>query len=222
MCNLYSHTRNVEALRRLFRPDRLSSSAGNFAGQPAIFPGYDGAVVRLQDGQRELTMMHWGFLLPQRGKAPKIVNNTRDDKVNSSSFWKSSFVERRCLIPASSFAEYHPTERDGNGHKRVVWFALAGDEPRPPFAFAGIWRSWKGEYRGEFRELDVYSMLTTTPNELVKPIHPTRMPVILHAENHETWLTASPEAALRLCKPFPAGQMRITSATGKADEPQAV
>jgi putative SOS response-associated peptidase YedK len=142
MCNLYSHTTNVEAVRRLFNLCAIASSAGNLPAQPAIFPAYDGPVIRQVDGERELSMMHWGFILPQRDKAPKVVNNTRDDKATSSGFWKSSFEERRCLIPASSFAEYHPNNRDENGHKTVVWFAMKGDEQRPPFAFAGIWRTW--------------------------------------------------------------------------------
>jgi len=164
-------TTNVEAMRNLFKVGSFDISAGNLPSQPAIFPAYDASVIRQVNGERELSMMHWGFILPQRDKAPKVVNNARDDKATCSGFWKSSFEERRCLIPASSFAEYHPKNRDENGHKTVVWFAVVGDEPRPPFAFAGIWRTWKGNYKGELREMNVYSILTTTPNEVVKPIH---------------------------------------------------
>jgi putative SOS response-associated peptidase YedK len=218
MCNLYSNTMPLDAMRRMFKPDRVNNSAGNFGGQPSIFPAYDGAMVRTMQGKRELTMMHWGFILPQKDKAPKVVNNARDDKMMEARFWKSSFEERRCLIPGTSFAEYHPTEKDENGHKAVVWFALKGDEPRPPFAFAGIWRTWKGNYKGELRELQCYSMLTTKPNDLVKPIHPSRMPVILDADDYETWLTGSSEQAMKLCQPFDANRMRITMASGKADD----
>jgi len=32
--------------------------------------------------------------------------------------------------------------------------------------------------------------LTTEPNAIVKPIHPKAMPVILHLNDWETWLTA--------------------------------
>jgi putative SOS response-associated peptidase YedK len=220
MCNLYSNTTALEAMRRLFKLDRVDSSAGNFAGQASIFPAYEGAVVRQVEGQLELTMMHWGFILPQKDKAAKVVNNTRDDKVQSSSFWKSSFEERRCLIPASSFAEYHPTHTNEKGHKTVVWFSIKGDEPRPPFAFAGIWRHWKGNYKDELREMNVYSMLTTKPNELVKPIHPTRMPVILHPDDHEQWLSGTADEAKELLKPYDPNFMRIALEGGKSDEGQ--
>ncbi|MEO1775649.1 MAG: SOS response-associated peptidase family protein [Pseudomonadota bacterium] len=36
---------------------------------------------------------------------PKAVNNARDDKVRTSPFWRSSFEERHCLIPATSYCE---------------------------------------------------------------------------------------------------------------------
>jgi len=124
MCNLYSQTTNVEAMRRLFKVGKIDSSAANLPSQPSIFPAYDGPIIRLHEGERKLSMMHWGFILPQKGKAPKVVNNTRDDKVRTSNFWKASFEERRCLIPATSFAEYHPTHKDEKGHKTVVWFSL--------------------------------------------------------------------------------------------------
>lgn len=222
MCNLYSITTNVEAIRRLFAVDWMGSSVGNLPAQPSIFPGNNAPVVRQVDGKRELSMMHWGFILPQRDKAPKVVNNTRDDKATSSRFWKSSFEERRCLIPASSFAEYHPTNKDKRGHKTVVWFAIKGDEPRPPFALAGIWRTWRGNYKGDLQEMNVYSMLTTVPNEVVEPIHPSRMPVILEADDHGTWLTGSPDKAAGLLAPLPAERMHIAMEGGKADDMRQV
>jgi putative SOS response-associated peptidase YedK len=221
MCNLYSLTTNVEAIRRLFKVKRISPDIGNMEPLPGIFPGQNAPVIRLDDdGERELTSMHWGFVMPQKGKAPKDVTNARDDRVTTSPFWKSSFQERRCLIPTSSFAEYHPTERNEKGHKLVVWFGLTGDEPRPPFVFAGLWRHWRGNYRNELVEFDSYSIVTTKPNEIVKPIHPTRMPVILKPDDHETWLNGSPEDAIELARPYPTGEMRIMYRGDKAD-PQA-
>jgi len=138
VCNLYRNFSNLDEISRLFRVNRIHPNAGNLARQSEIYPGYEAPVIRLTDDrERELVMMSWGFVLPQKGKAPKWVNNTRDDKVMTSGLWKSSFTERRCLIPATSFAEYHPTVRDERGHKAVVWFSMAGDDCTP-FAFAGI------------------------------------------------------------------------------------
>jgi putative SOS response-associated peptidase YedK len=71
-----------------------------------------------------------------RTGAPKRVTNVRDDKVLISRFWKASFRERRCLVPVTSWSE--------PGQGKWHWFAVKGDEPRPLFAFAGIWRAWNG------------------------------------------------------------------------------
>jgi len=213
MCNLYSMTSNQEAMRRLFRFTR--SEVGNLPLLPSIFPGQDAPVVRrLADDERELVMMNWGFVLPQDGKAPKRVTNARADKVATSPFWRSSFHERRCLVPATSFAE-------PKGKKPAVWhwFAVSGDEPRPPFAFAGLWRAWHGMLRGEMVNLDVMAIMTTTPNEVVSPIHPSRMPVILDEADHQTWLTGGPDAALALARPYPGNKMRVVFKGDTKDEP---
>ena len=69
----------------------------------AIFPGYQAPVVRkAADGERELVALSWGFVLLQKDKAPKRVTNIRDDKAQSK-FWRTSFEQRRCLVPASSY-----------------------------------------------------------------------------------------------------------------------
>jgi putative SOS response-associated peptidase YedK len=102
MCNLYSQTRAVEAVRQLFRvsPNRAAA----FEPKDAIFPGHIPAVRRAEDGERELLEVSWGFVLPQPGKAPRRVTNTRDDKIHSG-FWRDSFRQRRCLVPVTSFCE---------------------------------------------------------------------------------------------------------------------
>lgn len=214
MCNLYSQTLPRDAVTRLFRVG--GNRAAAFAPSPAIFPGNEAPVVRrAPDGEREIALLSWGFVLPQPGRAAKRVTNARDEKVQTSSFWKGSFEARRCLVPVTSFAE--PT-----GRRPAVWhwFALKGAEPRPLFAFAGLWRAWKGPLKpgGEPVAMDVYAFLTTAPNEVVRPIHPARMPVMLSGEQaFDTWLEGSPEEAFALARPFPASAMQIVHEGDKAD-----
>ena len=154
--------------------------------------------------------MSWGFVLPQAGKAPRRVTNFRDDKTRNSPFWRESFETRRCLIPATSFAE--PKQiTPATWH----WFALAGDDPRPLFAFAGIWRRYKGPLKkdGPVVELDVYSFMTTLPNALVSTINHERMPVILASEaDRTTWLTGTPDEAFSLARQLPPESLRIVQA----------
>jgi putative SOS response-associated peptidase YedK len=45
------------------------------------------------------------------------------------------------------------------------------------------------------------------------------MPVILHRDDWETWLTAEPKEALRLQRPWPDDQLQIVKrGTEKSDE----
>src|ERR1044071_6347141 len=104
MCNLYSMTRNREAILRLFRVGH--NRASSIESQASIFPGYQAAIIRrAADGERELINLNWGFVLLQKDRAPRRVTNVRDDKILTSKFWKPSFEQRRCLVPVSSYCE---------------------------------------------------------------------------------------------------------------------
>jgi putative SOS response-associated peptidase YedK len=208
MCNLYSLNKNKESVATMFRvPHNRMPQLPFF---PAVFPGYNAPVVRpTSDGDREVVLMSWGFVLLQSDKDPRRVTNVLDDKILDSKFWRPSFEERRCLVPATSFSEPH-----GSKPKPVpsCWFALKGDEPRPLFAFPGVWRRWKGPVKkdGPTVDLDVYSILTAEPNALVATVNHERSPVLLtRDEEFEAWLNAPPEAAMALAKPFDPDAMRI-------------
>ena len=207
MCNLYSMTRAREAVLRLFRVGHNRAAA--FEPRDAIFPGHTAPIVRIaDDGERELTTMSWGFVLPQPGKAPRRVTNTRDDKVLVSRFWTPSFRERRCLVPASSFCEPH----DGRTPATWHWFALAGDEPRPLFAFAGLWRHHKGPVKkdGPVVEIETFSFMTTVPNAATLSINHERSPVLLTSEAEwSAWLAGSDDEAMKLVAPIAGDSMRI-------------
>ena len=94
--------------------------------------------------------------------------------------WKDSFLNRRCLVPGTSFRE-----AKGRNPAEDFWFALIGDEARPLFAFAGLWRRGQPGIEGEEGGWITHTMVTTTPNKLVEPVHPTRMPVILDPQDYE-------------------------------------
>ncbi len=207
MCNLYSNTRSREAVRAWLRVS--DNRAYAFEPMPAIFPKTVAPIVRLaSDGEREMVPASWGFPLLQKGYAPRPVTNVRDDKVLTSPFWRPSFEARRCLVPASSYCE--PDDQKPAGWH---WFSLKDDaEPRPLFAFPGIWKRYTGPMKkdGPTVEIDVYAFMTTTPNALTATIMHDRMPVLLSDEaDFETWLSAPPEEAYRLVRTYDAERMRI-------------
>lgn len=207
VCNLYSLNKKRDMLARFFRVSHNRTVA--FDPLSAIFPGHVAPVVRQTgDGEREIVLMHWGFVLPQRDKAPRRVTNVRDDKILESRFWRGSFEERRCLVPASSFCEPNGDVKPATWH----WFALRGGDERPLFAFPGIWRRYQGPVKkdGPNVDLEVYAFLTTSPNKLVATINHERMPVLLtREEEFDVWLNGAPHVAFALAQEYPPRQMRI-------------
>ena len=62
-----------------------------------------------------------------------------------------------------------------------------------PFAFAGIWDSWK---RPDGTRLETFALVTTEPNELVAQIH-DRLALILHPRDYDRWLGIGDNGAIR-------------------------
>jgi putative SOS response-associated peptidase YedK len=211
MCNLYSQSRSRDEIRRLFRVEH--DLADNLPPQPCIYPDQMAPVIRLDDdGARIMQQMRWGFPPPPTGNRP--VTNVRN---TSSTFWRSWLKPSyRCLVPATSFCEYSSDQP-----KVPHWFAL--NPNRPLFAFAGIWRPWNGVRGKEEGEHILFSILTTDANEMMQPIHPAAMPVILNEDDAETWLNAPREIAVQLQHPSPESPLSIVATGMRKDTvPEAV
>ncbi|WP_170519264.1 SOS response-associated peptidase [Ruegeria atlantica] len=222
MCNLYSNTIPAAAMRQLFDVTVERDRLGNAEPLTAIYPKHMAPVVRkADDGVRELVPLSWGFRTTKKSKKtgaviqPGAWNNARDDKVRSSGLWKGSFEHRRCLVPASSFCE-----AKGRNPATYYWFALKGDEDRPPFAFAGMWQTSRYEGKEGPEAVEAYTVITTTANEIVKPIHPQRMPVILQPSDYEQWMDGNLDDAFELLQPYDAGGMQVVlSGEGEKSDP---
>ncbi len=217
MCNLHSNLTTHEAMRQLFDVSVENANLGNMPALPAIYPKGEAPIVAIgKSGDRALVRSSWGFLTPNKSKKtgnwikPQAWNNTRDDKIRTSGLWRKSFEERRCLIPATGYAE-----ATGRNPATYHWFRTSGAEA---FAFAGIWQYRKGlvgdtEVDGVF-----HSMVTTSPNEIASKYH-TRMPVILDPEQYEAWLRAEADEAFALLQPYPGKLSLIGEGIGMKEEP---
>lgn len=147
-----------------------------------IAPTQEVAAVRIPagGGARELVMMRWG-LIPSWAKDPSIGNrmiNARAETAAEKPAFRTAIRRKRCLVPADGFYEWKRT----NGRKQPFYIRMRDGRT---FAFAGLWDSWKGPGA---EAVESCALLTTGPNEIVRPIH-DRMPVIVSPRDYDLWLS---------------------------------
>jgi putative SOS response-associated peptidase YedK len=213
LCNLYNLTTNQQAIRDFVAATH--DSLGNLEPLIDVYPDRPAPVVRNRDGSRELASLTWGMPTPaEHLKSPDApdtgVTNVRKTWIGHWRQWLE--IKHRCVVPATAFSEYGQTPDPVTKRKPLCWFAL--DDSEPLFFFAGIWTRWDG-VRGSNRTPrpgthDLFAFLTTDANDIVKPIHPKAMPVILTSPQEvETWLNADWQDAKALQRPLPADWLRI-------------
>ena len=125
--------------------------------------------------------------------------NARAETVAEKPAYRAAFRRRRCLVPADGFYEWQRT-----GKRKQPYFIRMRDDR--PFALAGLWEAWEGP---DHSSVESCTLLTTEPNELLRPIH-NRMPVILPADDYGPWLdreVQGPEQIAPLLRPYPSEQM---------------
>jgi putative SOS response-associated peptidase YedK len=143
-------------------------------------------------------------LIPDSNAAAKksqLMINARAETLTERPAFRKALVQRRCLVPADGFYEWR---KNADGSKTPMYIRMRDGEP---FAFAGLWENWVDAEGASVRS---FTIVTTSPNELVKSIH-DRMPVIIPSEGFSSWLTPreiSAEVAGRWLKPFPAELMQ--------------
>ena len=179
MCNLYRMRRTVAEVARTFRVE--ADPGANVVDD--IYPGYNGLVI----AEGRARAMTWGFPRILKGKngqplKPRPVTNARNDNL-ASPFWRDSFARRRCLVPATAWAEPEGERRQ----MTCTWHSLPGGEM---FAIAGLWR-WSQEW-GE-----VYAMVMVDSCAQMAEVH-DRMPVVLKPEQWEQWTKAPADEAFDL------------------------
>ncbi|HVO55880.1 MAG TPA: SOS response-associated peptidase [Solirubrobacterales bacterium] len=176
-------------------------------------------------GEREARLMRWG-LVPVWAKDLKVgykMINAKAENLDSSRAYAPLVgkFRHRCLILADGFYEWMRAE-DPKQPRQPWRFTVDGGEP---FAFAGLCtrKEWSDpEDRGYDEDGYLYSctIVTTTPNEVVAPVH-NRMPTILpSAEAEAAWLRPdlSAEDAIAMCGPLDAARMQGAPANPKLNK----
>jgi putative SOS response-associated peptidase YedK len=191
MCNFFRVDTDADAIAQQFGADKGADVWDNGYVAPGRF-----APIVTGVKERRIVPMLWGYPPPPNAQSSRnaLVTNVRNLE---SPFWIGNLrhSELRCLVPVTRFQEWAGEK----GHKKQIWFDVPS---QPLFAFAGIWR--------DTGEMPVFAFLTTEPNAMVRSVHPKAMPVILHPEDYQSWLSDDWKIAKKLVQPFPSQLMAMT------------
>ena len=161
-------------------------------------------VIHQHQGQLAASTMIWGIIPPSVTDPEEFRNkystfNAKAETIEQSRIYAAPYKEKRCLIPANTFYEY-----SGLRGKRIP--NVFGLREEHVFSFAGLWETWM-DPKG--LPIETCTIITTEPNDLIKPVH-HRMPVILSHEQYSDWLETKNNDMKNLRNmliPFPSEQM---------------
>ena len=135
----------------------------------------------------------------------QTLNAISEEMFDKPSFRDSLRDNKRCLIPATGFFEWH--WNDSKGKAKQPYYIHLSDEKI--FSFAGIWSSWHDKQHD--KTVYTYSILTCPANPLMEEIHNNkkRMPVIIPGQLMNDWLNPnlSKEDVIAFCQPFDSNKM---------------
>ncbi len=210
MCGRYSLTTPGDVLAEIF----ALSEVPNLSPRWNIAPTQSVPVIRSDAHGRRVDALRWG-LVPSWAKDLSIGSrmiNARSETVASKPSFRHAFRRRRALVPADGFYEWQKTE-DGKVPTRIQ------RRDGGPLALAGLWERWSV---GDGEPVLTFTILTTSPNATLRPIH-DRMPVVLAARDWAQWLDAdvqNPAALLPLLVPCPDGDLETFPVSRHVNSPR--
>ena len=171
MCGRFELKTNFDKLPKVLKQDYPSELDTKYQTQNLIRPN-DPILVIKNEGKIKTTFMFWGFISPWTkdpfDKKRSRPFNARSETIEDKRLFSGSWRHKRCLIPASGFYEKKYLIRKHN--YETFWLG-------------GIWSKWTSTYG---TEIESCCVLTTKPNDLIKPIH-HRMPVIVPNGYEQQW-----------------------------------
>lgn len=209
MCGRYTLTASIQTVAETFGVPANLETEGRYNVAPT-----QQVVTIMRNGADHLAMLQWG-LIPSWAKDESIgakMINARAETLAEKPSFKRLLRSRRCLIVADGFYEW----RKEYGGKTPMYITMKDGQP---FAFAGLWDSWKDR---DGQTLRTCTIVTTTPNDLVATIH-DRMPAILLPSARDTWLDTDiqdDQALLPLLAPYPADRMTARQVSRMVNSPR--
>ena len=171
MCGRFELKTKFDDLPKVLKQDYPYGLKSKYEIQTLIKP-QDPVLVIKNEGKMKTTFMSWGFISPwakdPSDKSQPRPFNARSETVGEKKIFQGSWRNKRCLIPATGFFEKGFRIRKKN---------------YSTFWLGGLWSRWTSS---DGAELESCCILTTDPNELIKPIH-KRMPVVIPEGIEEQW-----------------------------------
>ncbi len=197
MCGRYGVPTNIfKLIERLEFYRKIDQLRELIPKKKEFYPGSKIPVIRRRQTDITAELIAWGI---KPDWADRIIINARKEKVMSSNFWRTSFLQERCLIPASYFIEWQMSEG-----KKIPWQINLKDEEL--FCFAGI------IVNGQSESTEHCVIMTEEANPLMRDIHnhgPNRhrQPLIIPEDRYESWISHSDMTDMLSAESFPAQKM---------------
>jgi len=202
MCGRYTLKTDPKVIAQDYNVASVALSVGKLANlsaeivpvtqmtSDAIAPNFNVAPTHMvpavlqHDGVNTLATFSWG-LVPAWAKDPSIgarTINARIETVAEKPSFRSAVAKRRCIVPADGWYEW---EKISSTKKQPHYFSATDDTV---LGFAGIYETWK---QPDGAPLWSCSVLTTDVWPSLAHVH-ERMPVLVHQDIRNEWLSAGP------------------------------
>jgi len=184
MCGRFSQAYSWDEIVAFSQPLTAPANRPNLRARHNISPTTEIDIIVPSEAGRELWKARWGLIPGWWKKSARETGSTfnaRVEKVHESAFFRSAWVKRRCIIPASAFYEW-------TGEKGVKIPHRISAAGGGLLAFAGLWDRWTDPATGE--EIVSCTIITRDADRWMSAIH-DRMPAMLHPKDFDVWLDGS-------------------------------
>ena len=160
-------------------------------------------VARMHEKESEGVMMRWG-LVPSTAKEGEFgsgIPSVRSVAIEDSETYRTVWLYgQRCIVPLAGFYIW---ARSDAGYRQPYYVRLVN---RPVFGVAALWDRFVTD---DDDVIEGCALVTVDPNRLLAEIDNSggQMPVILHRDHYQTWLSGRPAQARDLLLPYPPDRM---------------
>jgi putative SOS response-associated peptidase YedK len=132
-----------------------------------------------------MTKVNWGIKFSDESP---LIFNSRIETIKEKKYWKTLFEKYKCLVPMTGFYEW---KKEGAGKTKYKIYL-----PEIEIFFV------PAIYHQDKEKNIFASLITTTPNKFIKPIH-HRMPIIFDFDEAVKFLNDDADKNLERCIPYP-------------------